>query len=60
MSYSKTPRMREVAKRKAREAAKEMRENRRLIKKMRAIGTSNYAIAIALGIPEDSPLLSES
>jgi hypothetical protein len=56
MSYSKTPRMREVAKKKARELAAEMRENRKLIKAMRKLNASNREIAVALGIPEDSPL----
>jgi len=58
MSYSKSPRMREVAKKKRQQITAETRENIRHIKKMRALGASNREIAIALGIPEDSPLLA--
>lgn len=56
MSYSRTPRMKEVAMKRAKALKAEMCKNRRLIKKMRGMGASNREIAIALGISEDSPL----
>lgn len=58
MSYNKSPRMRELKLKRLQAEMKEARENIRHIKKMRAIGASNREIAIALGIPEDSPLLA--
>ncbi len=59
MSCSKTPRMKEFAKRKAREAAAEIRENRKRVRSMIALGASRREISIALGIPEDSLLFEQ-
>lgn len=58
MSYSKSPRMRELKLKRLKAEMNQVRENRRHIKKMRDLGASNREIAIALGIPEDSPLLA--
>lgn len=59
MRGSTSPRLREVARKKAKEAMREMRENRRYIKQMRAKNVPDREIAIALGIPEDSPLFEQ-